>query len=336
MKILIGHAYLNGYGGGERFVLEQANYLSKKHDVRIVTWEYLPEKTFKGFSKHNITELKSGRFSISKFVKWSMRKENFDVCSTHGFPSNFLAMRNKNTIWYCHRPDLPFQESANPYYSILRTFDRSAIKRTKKLVTNSQFSRGMLKKYYNRDSEVVNPGIDTSEFRPGKVGDYVLLVSRISPEKNIQLAIDAMDLVPEIKMKIVAGWVNKKYYGKLRMDRKRVEILGNVPDSELKRLYSNCLCVMQTAVNESFGMVPLEGMASGKPIIATNRAGFVETITEKTGFLLEPDPMQFADKIKYLHKNRPVATKMGKAGLKRAKDFSWDKKMKEMSKVLGL
>jgi glycosyltransferase involved in cell wall biosynthesis len=224
----------------------------------------------------------------------------------------------------------------NPYYSILRTFDRAAIKRTKKIVTNSQFSRGLLKKYYNRDSEVVNPGINPNEFRTGKSGDYVLLVSRISPEKNIQLAIDIMNLVPEIKMKIVAGWVNEKYYKKLKIDRKRIEILGKVPDIELKRLYSDCLCVMQTAVNESFGMVPLEGMASGKPVLATNKAGFIETITEKTGFLLEPSPTEFAEKIKYIHRNKQVAIKMGKAGLKRAKEFSWNKKMKEMEKVLGL
>ncbi len=336
MKVMIAHAYLNGYGGGERFVLEQANHMSKRHEVRILTWEYIPEMTFAGFRNHEIVELKSGSSSLNKMIAWSMRKENFDVCSTHAFPSNFLSFRNRGTVWYCHRPDLPFQDSRNPYHLALKAFDRLSIRRVKKVITNSRFSAEMIKRYYKRDAEVINPGIDPGEFRPGRFGDYVLLVSRISPEKNVELAIDTMELVQNMKLVIVAGWVNRKYYRKLKIDRERVRVVENIPDTELKKLYANCLCVLQTATNESFGIVPLEAMASGKPVVAPGRGGFKETITEKTGFLLEPEPEILAEKIRYLYENKGIARRIGRAGLKRAGLFSWGKQMKLMDRALGL
>ncbi|MCK4715133.1 MAG: glycosyltransferase family 4 protein [Candidatus Aenigmarchaeota archaeon] len=334
MKIVVAHSNLGGLGGGERFVLEEVKHLSKRHDVKIVTWEYIEEDTLPGFKKYEIEELKSGSLPLKKLLTWARYKGLADVFSTHGFPSNFLSFRNRNTIWYCHILNLPFHNSYKPDYVVSRFFDRQAVKRTDKIVANSRFTQELIKRHYNRNSVVITPGVEPKEFKPGRCGDYVLLVSRISPEKNIQLALDAMELVPDIKLIVVAGWVDRNYYKKLKFSSERIELFEHVPETKLRELYSNCLCVVQTATSEPFGMVPLEAMASGKPVIAPKRGGFMETVTEETGFLIEPTAEAMARKIDYLDKNRDIAKRMGKSGVKRARGFTWEKKMEAFERVL--
>lgn len=335
MRIAICHSNLGGLGGGEKFVLEQAKYFSKKHDIEIVTWQYLREKTFSGFENYDIRELHTKNHPMRKLLAWARYRGDADVFSTHGFPSNFTSFRNRKTAWYCHTLNLPFHRGYRIMYMPSRLFDKLAVWKSSKLIANSQFTHELIKDYYGRDSVVVTPGVYPEEFKPGKFGDYVLLVSRISPEKNVELALEVMKLVKGLRLVIVAGWIDERFYSASDFSRKGIEFIDKVSEKEeLRKLYSNCLCVLQTSKKESFGMVPLEAMASGKPVIAPNIAGFRETVTEDTGFLTEPDAETMAQKITYLDENRDMAKKMGKNGLKRAKEFSWDNKMADLEKVL--
>jgi glycosyltransferase involved in cell wall biosynthesis len=347
MRILLAHSNLIGYGGGEKVFLEVTKHLSKnKHDIDILTWEYDPEKTFEDFRKFDIRTLKFFGSPMSKFARWAAYKGDYELVNCHGFPSNFLAFRNDNVYWVNHSDHAsrgygnylnsgPIHKRL--YANSIGYFDRASARRMKKVIANSEFCADFIRNYYHVEPAIVNPGIYPSEFSTGKYEDYILLVCRVSPEKNVELAIKMMEhMNRNLKLIIVGGWVNENYINSLKYDKQRVEIRQHLEQRDVKKLYSNCLAVVQTALNEPFGIVPLEAMASGKPVIAPARGGFNETITDDTGFRLDPDPKLFAEKINFLYENKGIAKKMGKMGLKRAKEFDWKKKMRDMDKVLGL
>jgi glycosyltransferase involved in cell wall biosynthesis len=68
-----------------------------------------------------------------------------------------------------------------------------------------------------------------------------------------------------------------------------VTILGEVSEETLMELYSRCRALLCTAVDEDFGLTPLEAMASGKPVVAVDEGGFQETVTPATGALIRPE-----------------------------------------------
>jgi alpha-1,3/alpha-1,6-mannosyltransferase len=86
-------------------------------------------------------------------------------------------------------------------------------------------------------------------------------------------------------------------------------------DAERLVLLSHCRCVVYTPENEHFGLVPLEAMAAGRPVVAVNSGGPLETIVhEKTGLLCEPTPQAFAEACARLILNRDEAACLGRAG----------------------
>lgn len=79
-----------------------------------------------------------------------------------------------------------------------------------------------------------------------------------------------------------------------------VNILGEVSETELIDLYSRCRGFICTALDEDFGLTPVEAMASGKPVVAANEGGFKETVTEKTGFLINADIHSVIEAVKFV------------------------------------
>src|SRR5437867_6269075 len=92
----------------------------------------------------------------------------------------------------------------------------------------------------------------------------------------------------------------ERYVARLRPPP-NVTLLGEIPDERLADLYARCRGFLTTAVDEDFGITPVEAMAAGKCVLATDEGGYRETIIHgKTGFLLPPDPDGFAEKIREL------------------------------------
>jgi glycosyltransferase involved in cell wall biosynthesis len=79
-----------------------------------------------------------------------------------------------------------------------------------------------------------------------------------------------------------------------------VEILGEVPEAQLLDLYSRCRGLVCTALNEDFGMTPVEAMAAGKPVVAVNEGGFRETVTPETGILVGANTEEIIAAIKVI------------------------------------
>ncbi|MFH1670127.1 MAG: glycosyltransferase [Patescibacteria group bacterium] len=167
----------------------------------------------------------------------------------------------------------------------LRIWDSEAAARPDKLLAASKEVQRRIELYWRRESDVVYPPIDdswltikTQKTKP-KTQSYFLIASTLVPYKKIELAIEACNKGKKILM-IVGDGPDKKRLQNLAGPT--VEFLGYVPHEELKDLYTNAKATIFPGL-EDFGLVPVESMACGTPVVAFGKGGALETITEETG-----------------------------------------------------
>jgi glycosyltransferase involved in cell wall biosynthesis len=149
--------------------------------------------------------------------------------------------------------------------------------------------RNRINKIYQRHAAVIYPPVYTESFKylPGK--GYWLSVGRIDKWKRIELQIEAFRKMPDKKLFIV-GKIYPQYEGVVKNAPDNVSFITNVNEPKLIGLYSECEGFITTAIDEDFGITPLEAMASGKPVVATKEGGYMETIIDGyTGILVSPD-----------------------------------------------
>lgn len=205
--------------------------------------------------------------------------------------------------------------------------------------------------------EVLPPGVDSSFFHPGPPADFChpgppaggsgrrggaarfVAPGRIMWQKNLELAIDsAAELagrgVPaELTL---AGFVDRKsaaYLAQLRARSMRagleLRVETNPSDARLRDLYRSAAAVLLTAPGEDFGIVALEAMACGTPVLAVDASGYRETVEDsRTGFLLPADPVRFADAMSRLSVDPGAAQlrrRLSDAAVRRAAEFSWQR-----------
>jgi len=196
--------------------------------------------------------------------------------------------------------------------------------------------------------EVVYPGIDYNLLKPTwQYEKFFLIPGRIMWTKNIELGIKAFKLFidqnpifQDFRL-IIAGIVDEKskpYFKMLQTlteNDERIEFKVHLSDRELFSLYQRCYSVLFTAFNEDWGIVPLEGMAFGKPIIAVNRGGPRESIINNyNGFLVEPTPKSFSDVMSKLAGNFKLVLKMGKAARAHVAKYDWNNFVKKIDNYL--
>ena len=187
-----------------------------------------------------------------------------------------------------------------------------------------------------RDVQVAYPGIDPGQIRAADQWQpYFLLAGRIMWTKNIEMGIAAFaqaraKIGPEWRL-VIAGMVDAKSEAYMTALRAFAAEVGGVEfrvapsDDEMRALYEGCTAVVFTAFNEDWGLVPLEAMAAGKPVIAVNRGGPCETVLHgQTGYLEEDSPEAFARRMTELAANQPLARQLGLAGTERVRQFTWD------------
>jgi glycosyltransferase involved in cell wall biosynthesis len=110
-----------------------------------------------------------------------------------------------------------------------------------------------------------------------------------------------------------------------------VMFVANPSDAELGALYARCCALIFPSLNEDWGIVPLEAMAHGKPVLAVNRGGPVESVVDgETGYLLEPTPAAFARAMTSLAAASGLAERLGRQAAERAKRYSWDRFVKRL------
>lgn len=367
----MAQANLTLKGGAERVVLKIAQH----YKAKIYVAEYDPSKTFEDFKDIEVEVIgKQGMLKVLPYGRavqglnyglsfYNFKpKDDYDVINAHIAPSHWIRNNNERVLWYCHTPlrdvyDLYHYRLSlkklhqKPVHIVgtkfVKMLDQGVVKKVESILTNSYNTRSRIIKYYKRDDAIVlRGGVDYELYKKGYTRKYFLYPSRISPNKHQDFAIRAFNhfkrQVKGYKL-ILAGPVSMdKFYYDYYMKIKAlaegvgdVDIMTNVNDKMLRKLYSDCTAVLYPPVNEDYGLVPMEAMASYKPIIAINEGGPKETIeNDKTGMLVNTFE-DMGNAMKTVAENPDFAEELGKNGREHVvKNYSWKKFFKEFDKSL--
>lgn len=341
MKTLIFHDHMSCIGGAERASLTLARELGA--DIAACDLDK-DAVCLMGFDDIDIMNLgTTSNASPLRQIRASIRFSRsffpgYDIYVFCGSYSHHASLRHKPNIWYCHSPARAFYDlrkyharRIGPINSvpfgiwvfIHGFFYRRAVAHVQETVANSHNIRHRIKKHLGTDSKVIYPPVDTKRYKRGPSGDYWLSVNRIYPEKRVDLQIEAFRRMPQERLLIVGsstGKASPSEYEKSLMKNlpENVTMKGSICDTELIDLYAGCRGFITTAMDEDFGLTPVEAMASGKPVIATAEGGHLETVTDETGALIEASQDAL---IRAVNDIGPKAANFEKACLENSKRF---------------
>ncbi len=188
-----------------------------------------------------------------------------------------------------------------PVLSLFRFLDRRFVmNHVIHIAGISHNVRNRIWKTYQRKADVFYPPIHLENYQNKGYGDYWLSVSRVDKWKRIDLQIEAFRGMPDKKLKI-AGKIYPAFESLAKSAPPNVEFLGSVSDYDLMNLYGSCRGFLTTAIDEDYGLTPLEAMACGKPVVAVKEGGYLETvIDEHTGLLVSPDSCSISQAIRLI------------------------------------
>ena len=172
-----------------------------------------------------------------------------------------------------------------PFIFLMRLVDFSAMKRVDLVVSNSKTTQARLRKYHGIGSSIIHPFCgEPSHVQGREKEEYYLILTRLASWKRVDIALRACEKLGK-KLKVAGEGPDAKRLQSLA--GKGVEFLGRVSDEEKWALLANCTALINTQ-KEDFGIVPLEAMAVGRPVIAYNFGGALETVIEgETGIFFE-------------------------------------------------
>ena len=167
--------------------------------------------------------------------------------------------------------------------------------------------------------------------------NVLLTIGQLWPHKRIDRIIEAVKLVENVQLYIVGSGPEEQrlktitnYLGLAD----RVFFLHDLTHLELRILFARSLAFIFAAIREPFGIVALEAMAAGKPLIAVDEGGFTEVVDDSCAMLVNPLPTAIAEKICCLRDNKDLARQMGLAGREKARQFTWDRTAEELLAII--
>lgn len=175
-----------------------------------------------------------------------------------------------------------------PVMARLARWDAATADRVDRYVANSHYVAGRIRRYYNRESTVVYPPVDTAFYRPDpsrRPESYFLVVSALVPYKRLDVAIAACAEVKQRLIIVGKGPEEARLRGLAGPD---VTFAGWLGDREVCSLYQGCQAVLMPGV-EDFGMVPVEAQACGRPVVALGEGGALESVTNGATGVLVPE-----------------------------------------------
>ncbi|MDP6671320.1 MAG: glycosyltransferase [archaeon] len=305
MKTIIAHDYLASPGGSEKVLEQLAKVFSKAEifclfkDNSIAFNKKLNAKT-SILQKIIFSKKKYPAFAfLFPFVVSATRlKADLIISSSHSFIKNFRKPKSALHICYCHTPFryawhmkeeflqgklLPVRIVLGAFLHALRFWDKN-FGSVDYFVANSKEVKKRIKEFYNRDSTVIYPPVETTFFTPEKKasGDYYLVVSRLVPFKRIDLAINAFKELGKPLVVVGEGRASAKLQNSVRACA-NITFVGNVEADQLREYYRNCKALIFPQA-EDFGITAVEVQACGKPVVALAKGGALETVVEgKTG-----------------------------------------------------
>lgn len=302
MKVALVHYWLVGMRGGER-VLEALCEIFPQADIFTLVMD--PDRISTRIARHDIRtsflQKIGGRRHYRKMLPlMPMALEAFDltaydlVVSSEAGPAKGIVPRPDAVhVCYCHSPmryiwDLQpqYRRSAGWAERLalaatapwLRQWDVTTAARVDHFIANSRFVAKRIEKYYRREAVVINPPVDLDRFAIAETpGPVYICAGEITPYKKVELSVEAFTRNGR-PLVVIGGGASRAL--RERAGR-NVTFLGPVDDATLAFWFSRCRALVHPGV-EDFGIVPLEVMASGRPVIAYGRGGATETVVAGT------------------------------------------------------
>lgn len=232
----------------------------------------------------------------------------------------------------------------------IRRYSERGVEQARRILVDSQFIAEEVRRHYGVPTEriVVAPLGHASRFRPREPaalaprlaslglqpGRYLLCVGTLEPRKNLQLALRAHERLPAtlreqypLVLAGMPGWRAEQLEKPLQraLAGGQVRLLGYQDDLGLAELFAGARLLLFPSLYEGFGLPVLEAMASGAPVIASDRSALPEVVGQ-AGLLIDPqDEVACAAAIERLVEDDQVWTSLREAGLMRARDFSWQR-----------
>lgn len=306
MKVAIVYDRVNKFGGAERFlqtileVFPSAPLYTLVHEPKRSSWvgnhEVFP--TFLNKIKFLRTrhEILSPIAALA-FETLDLRSFDLIISVTSSDSKSVITLPHQTHICICLTPTRYLWSGLKHYkkdpkmrflpkfiFNYFRFVDKLHSNRPDFYVAISKEVQGRLQKYYQKESFVIHPSVDSQFFagspKPKAKRKYFLVVSRLVPYKKIDLVIDTFN---KNKQKLIVAGEGSDYTNLRKKADKNITFVGQVSDKKLKEYYQYAKAVI-VPQHEDFGLVPLEAQATGTPVIAYKKGGAKETIIDgKTG-----------------------------------------------------
>ncbi|WP_207762120.1 glycosyltransferase [Arboricoccus pini] len=308
IKTALVHYWLTKNRGGERVLkavqeeYPQSDIYTHVHD------KALTDQLFPG---SRIEDSMIGRLPLAKkyyqyyllFMPYALEQFDFNdydlvISSESGPAKNIVTSWRTLHICYCHSP---MRYVWNMYYDYvrskgfltrkvfelgahyLRAADRLSADRVDHFVANSSEVAHRIEKFYRREAEVIHPPVDTKQFYAVEhPEDFYFYCGELVAYKRVDLAVEACNRLGKRLVVIGDGEERARLQ---KMAGPTVTFLGRQPHDVLSWHYANCRALLFPG-EEDFGIVPIEVMASGRPVIAFGRGGALDYVVDgKTGYM---------------------------------------------------
>ncbi len=318
LRVAIIHYWLVGMRGGEK-VLESLCRMFP--DADIFTHVYVPGQISPVITRHKVRTTSIARLPLASrmYQKYlplmpraleglDLRGYDLVISSEAGPAKGVIAPPDALHLCYCHSPMRYIWDQYHVYREQsgfmtrqfmslvaprLRLWDAVSAARVDGFVANSAHVAKRIEKYWRRPAEVVFPPVAVEEFAPvaaGERGGFYLWAGELASYKRPDIAIDAFTRMG--KPLFVIGGPGKAEKALKRRAGKNVRFLGRVPFDTLRQYLASCKALIFPG-EEDFGMVPVEAMASGRPVIAYGRGGALETVKDgHTGLLFKDQSVE--------------------------------------------
>lgn len=306
MKVALIHDHLAQDGGAERVLKALAGMFPEAPIFTLLYEKKYADKYYR--HRHIETSIIQNLPGGVSHYQWympfmPMAVEFFDlsdydlvISDSSSFAKGVITSSRTLHICYCHTPTRYLWSDTHQYINELkynkyfkkvislvlnyiRMWDRLAADRVDKYIANSGFVAKRIKKYYNRESAVIYPPVETGQFSIAPaIGDYFLIGGRLAPYKRVDIVIEACKKLGK-KLKIYGNGVDFARLKKIAKGYDNIEFLGWVDDAAKAELYASALAFIYPQ-EEDFGITAVEAMASGRPVIAYRRGGATETVID--------------------------------------------------------
>lgn len=312
MRVALVHDYLVQYGGAER-VLEcfaelypRAPIYTLIYDKSAMHGVFVGKKIRTSFIQKLPFARKRHR-AFPQFMPMAIEQFDFSgydvvLSDSSSYAKGAITGPDTLHICYIHTPMRYAWDDCQKYTSdfsfpgiikkfiplamnYIRIWDRAGAERADKLIANSNFVAKRIQKYYKRESVVIHPPVNIDNFRVDREREnYFLIVGRLLAYKKVDIAIQAFNKLG-YELKIIGRGPELKRLKK--MAGPSIEFLGRVSEDKLPEYYAKCRAFIFPQ-EEDFGIVAIEAMASGRPVIAYRGGDIVEHLEEgKTGVFFD-------------------------------------------------